>query len=395
MKTGGRAFPGGSARAAGRKGFVFLILSAVLLLGWAVPLWSWESTFFDWFESSTSARAAAMGGFHTALADDAGVLFSNPAGLQSVERHLQFSECTLNFYEDALRIAGEALQESAGSSSRATYSLWGPLAFSYVNKGRGFGIFSSSNVYLSATGPIPAAQETLEQNLLLIGARAFRIPLSQNSNLDIGFSLVAFATVQGETDTDFREVLQSSANFMDLLAGNGAAYSAWGIGAEFGLLYSLNDWFAVGIAGRNLALEQIRTFASIGDLLSPGSSSTSKYNVIPLYLSGGVLFSPPLPRLSRVISSLSLALDYHDIFDFLIYPPAATNPLLHIAVGAEVKLLEILSLRAGFYQMLPSLGLGLDLTLFSLNFAYFGRERSRDPGGDPVYCYTLSLEVGN
>lgn len=391
MKTGHRAALIESFRATRRRGYAFLFFGTLLLCR-TVPLWSWESTFFDWFESSTSVRAAGMGGFHTALADDASVLFSNPAGLQSIDRQISIAECTLNFYESALEIAGEALTDAAGSSANAIYSLWGPLAFSYVKKGGGFGIFSSSNVYLRATGPIPAAEETLEQNLLIIGARAFRIALSQSSTLDIGVSLVGFATVQGESDEDIRQVFQADATFMDLLAGNGAAYSAWGIGIEFGLLYSLNNWFAVGIAGRNLALEQIRTFASIGDLLSPGSISTSRYNVIPLYLSGGVLIRPPLRRMSRVVSDLSITIDYHDIFDFLIYPPAATNPLLHIAAGLELKLLEILSLRAGYYQCLPSLGVGLDLTLFTLNFAYFGRERSRDPGGYPIYCYTLGME---
>jgi hypothetical protein len=247
-------------------------------------------------------------------------------------------------------------------------------------------------VHLHATGPIPAAEETLEQNLVAVGARAFRINLTRwQSKLDLGFSLIGFATLRGETDADFRQVLQSDATFTDLLAGSGAAYRAWGAGVEFGLLYSYKNWLAVGIAGRNFALEQIRTFSSIPDLLS-GAASTSRYNVIPLYLSAGVLFRPPIRSLGRFFSDFIFAVDYHDIFDFLIYPPAATNPLLHIGVGGELKLMEILSLRAGYYQCLPSLGLGLDLTLFTLNFAYFGRERSREPGGYPIYCYTIGLE---
>lgn len=390
MKTS-RTVPGGTWRAAGPKGRALTVLGAVLLLGLAAPLWGWESTFFDWFESSTSARAAAMGGLHTALADDASVLFSNPAGLQSVERRITVAETTLNFYESALQIAGEALTQSAGSSGNAIFSLWGPLSFSYVNQGRGFGIFSTTSVDLSATGPIPAAQETMEQSLVIIGSRAFRIGLPRwRSTLDLGFSLVGFAALQGQTTADFREVLQADATVFDLLSGSGAASSAMGIGIDFGLLFTLNDWLSVGIAGRNFALEQIRTFASLLDF--PAGSSTSKYVFIPLYLSTGIVLRPALPRLSRLLSDLKIAVDYHDIFDFLIYPPAATNPLLHIAVGLEFKLLEVLSLRAGYYQCLPSFGFGLDLNFFTLNLAYFGRERSREPGGYPVDCYTIGLE---
>ena len=84
--------------------------------------------------------------------------------------------------------------------------------------------------------------------------------------------------------------------------------------------------------------------------------------------------------------------DYHDMFDFLIYPPASTHPLLHIGVGCELQLLEIVYLRAGFYQCLPSAGLGIDLSLFTLNMAIFGRELSREPGGYPIYGYMIGLE---
>ena len=61
-------------------------------------------------------------------------------------------------------------------------------------------------------------------------------------------------------------------------------------------------------------------------------------------------------------------------------------------MGLQFKLLDIVSLRAGYYQCLPSVGLGLDLTLFKLNLAYFGRELSNEPGGYPVGCYTAGLE---
>jgi len=383
-----------SPRSGHRALSALLMGSSFLFLG-AFPGWSWESSFFDFFEGSTSARAAAIGGPHSALADDANVLFSNPAGVLSVERQLTVSEVTLNFYESAAEIAGETFFGTPGPAGDryGTYSLWGPLALSYVNNGRAFGLFSSSNIYLHAWGPSPAARAALEENLVFIGSRAFRfrLPEGSPSSLDIGFSLVAFATLRGVFDSDLRQLILSSTNIQDFLLGSGEFNRTLGAGLEIGLLYSYKKIFAVGLSGRNLAFVLGRKFPTIQDFLSSGSSN-AWYNVLPMDISLGFVFRPPLGRLNRFFSDLLFAADYHNIFDFIIYPEGATNPLLHVGVGLEFKLLDIISLRAGYYQCLPSFGLGLDLSLLRLNLAYFGRELSQEPGGHPVGCYTLGVE---
>jgi hypothetical protein len=364
------------------------------LLGGLAPLArGWEGTFFDLFEISNSARAAAMGGLHCALADDSSTLFSNPAGLRSVDRELKISEVTLGLYESALEIASETFSGLAGPATdrRATFSLWGPLAFTYVGKGRGFGIFSSTNAFVHAWGPSPLADVVMEDNLVLIGAWAFRIPLGERSTLDLGFSLVGFATLRGYYNFDVRQLFQSTATYQDMVAASGAFQRALGAGLDVGVLYSFDKLFSVGLSGRNLAITQTRDYPTIMDFLG-GGSSTAWYIALPMDITAGIMFRPPLGRLSRLFSDLLFAADYHDIFDFLIYPAGATNPLLHIGVGLELELLKIVSLRAGYYQCLPSFGIGLDLTLFKLNLAYFGRELSAEPGGYPVGCYTVGLE---
>jgi hypothetical protein len=393
MTTGGRAFTRALARLP-QCGTSLFFLSALLLLS-CRALWGWDSTFFEFFENFTSARMAAMGGLHSALADDASTLFSNPAGLRAVDRQITVSEVALSFYESAAEIAGETFFGSPGTTEdrRGIYSLWGPLAFSYVGKGRGFGIFSSSNVYLHAWGPSPSARVAIEENLVGIRARAFRIPLREStpSTLDLGFSVVGFVTFRGVFETDIREVFLSGATFQDLLAASGLFRRAMGAGLEFGIRYAYKEFFAVGLAARNLSVVQAREFATIQDFLSSGAS-TAWYNMLPLDLTAGIMFRPPLGRLSRIFSDLVFVADYRDIFDWLVYPPGATNPLLHIALGLELRLLEIISLRGGYYQCLPSFGLGLDLSLFKLNLAYFGRELSGDPGGYSVGCYTIGVE---
>jgi hypothetical protein len=395
MKTRSRTFPNTPAGFLRR---VYLLLGAGLAVALFLippPVYGWEGTYFDLFEISNSPRTAAMGGLHCALADDGSTLFSNPAGLRSLDRDLKVSEMTLNMYESAVEIASETFSGLPGSSSdrRATFSLWGPLAFSYTGKGRGFGIFNNSNVYLHAWGQSPSANVVMEDNLVLIGARAFRLPLPERSRstLDVGISLVTFATLRGIYDFDIRQLFQASANMQDMLASSGLFQRGVGAGLELGVLYSFSNLFSIGLAGRNLAITQTRDFATILDFFS-GGTSTSWYVALPLDVSVGILFRPPLGKLERIFSDLVITADYHNIFDFLIYADGATDPLLHIGAGLELKLLDIVSLRAGYYQCLPSFGVGLDLTLFKLNFAYFGRELSAEPGQHAVGCYTVGVE---
>jgi hypothetical protein len=105
----------------------------------------------------------------------------------------------------------------------------------------------------------------------------------------------------------------------------------------------------------------------------------------------GVLWNPPVKQLIPFLDGFSLMLDYRNAIDFLTYADRATNPLLHISAGVELQLLRILYLRAGFYQMLPSFGVELNLTLFRVNLAMVGRELSQQPGGYPIYGYLLGL----
>ncbi|MFO7849387.1 MAG: hypothetical protein R6V67_05460, partial [Spirochaetia bacterium] len=85
-------------------------------------------------------------------------------------------------------------------------------------------------------------------------------------------------------------------------------------------------------------------------------------------------------------------LDYSDILDFWLYPRQAINPVLHVGIGTEITMLQILDIRLGFAQGLPTAGLGHDLHFFTLNAAIFGTERSTEPGMSPVYNMQLGFQ---
>jgi len=114
------------------------------------------------------------------------------------------------------------------------------------------------------------------------------------------------------------------------------------------------------------------------------------YGIVPLDVALGLLYTPRLGFLDAYMSNLKLMLDYRDIFDFWTHPATASNPLLHFGLGAEVTLLDVLAVRAGFGGGYFSAGLGMNLTAFHLDLTMFGRELSSEPGLRPQFNLIVS-----
>jgi hypothetical protein len=372
----------------------WLIVSVLLALG--IEASAWQGAFNNLLEIPLSARTPAIGGLHAALVDDNTTILTNPAGFRSVKPQFIFGEVTLSFDNTAIDIVSEIFNGTLGNTAGryANINLLGPLDFGYVGKGLGFAvIYNASLQYWDwGTPPVINMLTMIEEDLLLLGGYAFRIPLppSWNSTLDLGLLLKGFLTFFSESSADIRGILPPNPDFYSFLAGEPFTL-ARGLGLDLGIVYSYKNAFSIGVVGRDLALVNRDNYATMQSFLD--NSTASAMNVfLPMDISFGLCWRPPLGRLYPTITSLTLVADYRDAFDFLIYPPRATNPWLHISAGLELVLLEIVTLRAGFYQCLPGGGVGIDLSLFKLNFAVYGRELSPIPGGKPTYIYMLGLE---
>jgi hypothetical protein len=338
---------------------VFFILTLGTLLPWQLA--AWDGAFFDLFQIPFSAREAALGGVHAALADDLTTLVSNPAGFRSAGPEFSLAEMTFSIYDSAPSLLDEVITSQPSTTPdlrRATMNLMGPLFIGYVGDGLGFGLFSSTNVRTWTWGAYPAGRSVIQQNLVVVAGYSFRIPFPEEwqSTLDLGFTIPVFVTARSDTAKDVRGIFTSSITPPAVVADQPFTM-AEGVSAEF---------LAGGL---------------------PNTRNTP----LPMDISAGLKWSPPIKNLFRSIDGLSLMADYHDIFDFVFYPPAARNPLLHIGIGLEMQILQIVKLRAGFYQCLPSGGIELDLSLFKLNVAVFGRELTSQPWGYPVYGYMIGV----
>lgn len=357
-----------------------------------------------------SIRMNAMGGTHVAFADGLDSLIANPAAFRKTSPVLSLSALNLGLSGPIFDIASVIIESMANSNPQsillsenvmnmlkslyASMNVIGPITFGYVGRGLGFGFFSNSYINFSSTGTVPTITSEVEQDFLFSGGYTFRVPLPKtwNSTLDFGILLKAFVRGEIEISSSILELFSLLNNPSINIIYNQPFTLGIGVGIDSGLLYSYGERFSFGIVGKNLYAPTLDNRYSTFQAFLNSQTPTIANGIVPIDLSAGVMFSPYLGPVELYISKLKIFLDYGDILDFVTHPATAKNPILHVGIGAEVILLEILSLRAGFYDGLFSAGLGLDLTFFRLNMAMYGRELSTEPGLRPVYNLMIGID---
>jgi hypothetical protein len=375
-----------------RAALVLLVLTAV-----TAGAYQWEDPHVP-----PSARISALGGMHAALTDDLYTIFTNPAGLQGLEREMQASELTIQLSGPIFDISGVIIRAVNGedittmlsdpdvvdliSGLHAGLTLSGPIGFVYAGGGLGFAVYDWIEVRFDSVGP--ATIETIVgENLLVTGGYSFAVPLPAGvpGTLDIGGMLKT--TIRSET-TATRGALELESFFGDPL-GNlwGEPFvMSLGLGIDLGAAYKLGNTLAVGLVARDLFTPTRRSqYGSYGAFANSDEPVEVGSGRVRTDVSVGVRYSPRIVAIERVIDRFSFLLDYNDILDFAIDPATARNPVLHVSLGAEAVMLRILSLRVGFGEGLLSAGLGLDLSFAEVSLSMFGSELSAEPGLLPTY----------
>ncbi len=350
-----------------------------------------------------SAASTGYGGYHAAYPDGLSTLFSNPAGLKSLDSEFRISELTIGLKGPVFDITGAVLEMvDSGDTSELTSLLSGslyagadivgPLYFGFAGNGLGFGLFNYTDIVLKKAGLNVKAD--IKEQLILSGGYAFRIPLpdSWNSTLDAGVVLKGSLSGNVEVVKSVLEFVDLSALGMDAIMTSPFSFIS-SIGLDLGVRYSIRDVFSVGITGADLFTPSMTTVyaGGAGDFLSGIGASDPVTDFVPFKLNVGLLYSPHIGFIDRYITDIKFMLDYKDIFDFLV-APLPVHPLLHLSFGTELTLLEIVSVRAGFNEGLFAAGLGLDLRVFTLNMSMYGEELSTDPGLNPVYNVRIGFE---
>jgi hypothetical protein len=354
-------------------------------------------------------RLMALGGPHPALVDDFTSALYNPAGLRTAEPHFSIAELSAHtagpIFDVATAVLGADTTDPAailaspgfltllnGLGAEAT--LLGPISFGYVGSGVGFGFLSSTHIDLESVGAIPQITAIITEEIEFRAGYAFRFLLGESSALTVGALLKAVAV--GAIALE-RSVLDLASNF-DLNAESLLTEPFQlntGVGLDAGLLVELSETWRIGLVAADLYSPVRSTlYATTQDLLDSAAPAQTVNNLRPIQLDAGIAWAPTLSTERGSTEKLTVLLSYRDALDFLFNPAGARNPILHVAAGVELTMLEILAWRVGFADGLFAAGVGLDLTLFHLDLSMYGSERSLQPGLRPTYNIALGLRFG-
>jgi len=349
--------------------------------------------------SPVSPRLAAMGGPHAAQASGIDALFENPAGFASEDTVLSAAALAFNFSGPVFDIAN--LFFSGGDPIASIPSildpagrlyvgleLAGPISFGFVGKGLGFGIFNGTAVKIDAISLLNASLLAGE-DILIAGGYAHRISLEGGHAIDLGIMPKAFIRAQFLKNGTIEDLMNTVLSPADLLGATPFRIVS-GIGVDAGARWTSPFGLALGIAARDAySPAMVSEYASFGDYQASPSSSPVM-GLVPADISVGLLYALPFRFLSDVGLGVNVMLDYRDLLN--LFEPLPRNAILNLSAGLELALLDILFVRGGIREALPSAGLGLDLSWFAVNLAMYGRELGMEPGTRPVFNLALSFD---
>jgi len=332
----------------------------------------------------------AMGGIGTATAHGYSSLFTNPAGfsredggftvlslgvgawgspsaLQDLNEQLGQSETTDDLLsDDSFVDSMNALLLDGGVGLNANAGGIG-----IVGKGLGLGILHTSDFYASGESLLGVGMNVISDTALVAGLSFKMSPFG--FPMHVGADIRPF--YRARTEPLLVDVLPVMAGEQDTTEfDNTDFYEGFGVGIDGGIIAELGV-FTLGLSLRDMMgtkmVYQKRTMneALTGaeeDQLEVGNTLET---MIPMTISLGVGFDPDLGMLRWLIDP-SFAVEYHTEL-------SAENDksfLTQTHIGAEVKVLRFINLRAGLNGGNVSMGAGVHLLFLDVNVAVFSEE---------------------
>lgn len=248
----------------------------------------------------------------------------------------------------------------------------------YVGHGFGFGIIGTvEGIAPKVKTSITSIGGSATGTLAFVGGYSYKFDLGP-VNLAIGANIRPMWKIK-MTDLDINSILKMASD------GNASLdqfnwLSGWGIGFDIGAIAKWNI-LTFGFSLRDIAHTryQYKKIANISSgSISPfsGTEYSGLPYISPMTLRLGVGVKPDFGKANKIIAFKAHAEVEIPLIDTLtIEDFNAKSFWAKLSIGAEAKLIDIFSFRAGLSAGgYPTLGLGFDLFIAEINFALYGQE---------------------
>ena len=344
-----------------------------------------------------SARMSGFGGSFCALEAGFDTLTTNPAALAWVSKEWSVARLAAHVSGPLFDLPSVLQSDDIATGildlvgdNNGVYigtDITGPLAFGKVDRNFGFGVFNRS--ILSADVPtISKATVLAGEEILLVGGYGLTVFEKDAHSIALGLQMKGFfQTFLYDSGTSVTILTTFTSLDVDAVP----AVLSTGFGIDAGVMYRFGKDFSAAITCKDAFTPVFSTvYPNFSGYLDGTPDGDTDYALLDPVLSAGVAYSIPVPESWSTISRWDIMLDYRDFLSLAdeFFPK---NPVLNIAAGTEITLLDVVSLRAGISETYLSTGLGLDLTVCQIDFAMYGSELGLQPGKRPLLNMALSV----
>lgn len=317
------------------------------------------------------AGFARPGGSLTLLSANLGVFADVPTFIDNPDSAMQFLEVDFANIGGVLSLLSPHLKNGFGPN--ATFGV------GFAGRGLGLGLILNTDVYMNDT--MTADADVTGE--LLVGL-AFPIKLG-GTTLHLGGDIRPMVRASVK-DVGVSQLVSLISSFSDETAAapDISVYHGFGFAIDAGVIWEAGP-LLVGASLRDIgsrfvynvtpSVDFVDFLATNTTLPVAGEASTvaaEDVYAIPMSLSVGLGFNPDLGGFKYILDP-TLHVEWKETF--YATPPAVEPSLLtKLHVGAEIKVLSFIKLRAGLNQGYLTAGAGLKLLFLDINAAYFSNE---------------------
>lgn len=368
-----------------------------------------------------SARMLGMGSAGIAVPGRSDAFFVNPAVLGEGKFELSLPYLQISVYhpydylgtdengKSMISSIIDGLTSENGDFSTAISEL-----FNFVNVGAGkimdvdagvsftangfaLGVFANTALHTYSTVGGLDSDFLAEVNAAAVLGFGHRFELPMDFSLDVGatvrFNYLGYSEAIGVRDV-LNDVSGSSSLDFESFFSTKNIIAGWSLPIDLGVNLNMPYGFSFGVVARNLngnyhMAIQDNYKDALDDPFGNGQDVTHFTLGSDFSLDTGIAWQWENPWLRPTI-----AVDIVDWVGMCTEPVGFRTFITHLNVGAEVRILSFLDIRAGMSQGYFSLGAGLDLWAIKVDMAYYWKEFGETAGDVGLDAFTVRINIG-